>query len=675
MTLDEIRSQYPEYSDLSDQELADKLYKANYSDMDRNEFNQKIKFNPSPEAQKPDQGFIEGVISAIKEIGEDLTYDNVVKYLVENQGLPIGIAGSIAGTIVGAATPIPGGALAGGIIGGALGSGIGSVTSDITAGRDADIVKALTDAGVSLGIDVSTLALGKFLGKPIWNTIKDLLNRGTPAEDIVAKIKAGDITPESRVTQEIGESQALAETVGASLTPSQLGLGVAPKFEITTELLARTGILGKDVFQENQQKIIELVKDHTAKLVSSTSPGVESSVVGQGIMDALNEARRANIANYGTALEQIGQEASKFTINAKSLRNSILSYGKRKEFRDELGNSTLNSKTLNVIKEIADLIPENVDTASGKFLIDLEKHVSKKINEVSSFGSASFDPTVARELTNLSQRIRAFTRLRMSRENPALRKEYVNLQKSYGEFESAVFPDINKAFVRNAQKDSYAALGSMLTQQTKVENIRAIMKSLDKAYATPGLNTANLPFKTADEAKSVIKRHYIEKLLPKSETAELDIKSFSRFSDNLKKDANFRATAKAVLGDDYGKFRQVVNLMANAAKKPEGGLATLFLRSREYAAGAGGVAAVGAGLMGVTTAGVTLGTVFMGPVMLARMATSPKHVRTLLEIDRVGGKNPRRAAAIASTLINDVVDDMYKANESEEDIQKVLGMK
>ena len=675
MTLDEIRSKYPEYSDLSDQELADKLYKANYSDMDRNEFNQKIGFNSGPQAPKPDQGFIDSVISTFKEIGEDLTYDNVVKYLVENQGLPIGIAGSIAGAIVGAAAPIPGGALVGGIVGGALGSGIGSATSDITAGNDVDIVKALTEAGQSLGIDVATLGLGKFIGKPIWNSIKNALNKGTPAEDIVAKIKAGNITPESRVTPEIGESQALAETVGASLAPSQLGPGVASRFEITKELLARTGILGKNVFEENQQKIIDLVKDRQSQLLSGTSPGVESSFVGQGIMDTLNEARRANIANYGTALEKIGQEASKFTINAKSLRNSILSYGKRKEFKDELGNSTLNSKTLNVIKEIADLIPENVDTASGKFLIDLEKHVSKKINEVSSFGSASFDPTVARELTNLSQRIRAFTRLRMSRENPALRKEYVDLQKSYGEFESLVFPDINKSFVRNAQKDSYAALGSMLTQQTKAENIRAIMKSLDKAYATPGLNTTSLPFKTADEAKSVIKRHYIENLLPKSETAELDIKSFSRFAENLKKNADFQAATKAVLGADYGTFRQTVNLMANAAKKPEGGLATLFLRSREYAAGAGTVAAVGTGLMDVTTAGASLAGVLMGPVMLARMATSPKHVRKLLEIDSVGGKNPARAAAIASTIINDVVDEMYAANESEEDIQKVLGMK
>ncbi len=41
-TLAEIRQQYPQYSDLSDEQLADGLYKKHYSDMPRSEFNQKI---------------------------------------------------------------------------------------------------------------------------------------------------------------------------------------------------------------------------------------------------------------------------------------------------------------------------------------------------------------------------------------------------------------------------------------------------------------------------------------------------------------------------------------------------------------------------------------------------------------------------------------------------------
>lgn len=42
MTLDEIRQKYPQYSDMSDQVLADALYQRHYSDMDRREFDRKI---------------------------------------------------------------------------------------------------------------------------------------------------------------------------------------------------------------------------------------------------------------------------------------------------------------------------------------------------------------------------------------------------------------------------------------------------------------------------------------------------------------------------------------------------------------------------------------------------------------------------------------------------------
>ena len=41
MTLDEIRKKYPQYDDKDDKSLVESLYKANYSDMDRAEFEKK----------------------------------------------------------------------------------------------------------------------------------------------------------------------------------------------------------------------------------------------------------------------------------------------------------------------------------------------------------------------------------------------------------------------------------------------------------------------------------------------------------------------------------------------------------------------------------------------------------------------------------------------------------
>lgn len=46
-TLQEIRQQYPQYNDMPDGILADKLYQAHYSDMPREQFNTKIGLNPA----------------------------------------------------------------------------------------------------------------------------------------------------------------------------------------------------------------------------------------------------------------------------------------------------------------------------------------------------------------------------------------------------------------------------------------------------------------------------------------------------------------------------------------------------------------------------------------------------------------------------------------------------
>lgn len=46
MTLDEIRKQYPQYDKVSDDKLADALYKKHYSHADRGEFNKKIGYTP-----------------------------------------------------------------------------------------------------------------------------------------------------------------------------------------------------------------------------------------------------------------------------------------------------------------------------------------------------------------------------------------------------------------------------------------------------------------------------------------------------------------------------------------------------------------------------------------------------------------------------------------------------
>jgi hypothetical protein len=52
-SLADVRSQYPQYNDMSDGQLADALYRKFYSDMDRTTFDQKVGLKAAPVVETP----------------------------------------------------------------------------------------------------------------------------------------------------------------------------------------------------------------------------------------------------------------------------------------------------------------------------------------------------------------------------------------------------------------------------------------------------------------------------------------------------------------------------------------------------------------------------------------------------------------------------------------------
>lgn len=65
-TIQDIRAQYPQYKDMSDQQLADALYAKHYSDMPKDEYYQKIRF--SQPKQAPSEGVGTQIYNALKNI-------------------------------------------------------------------------------------------------------------------------------------------------------------------------------------------------------------------------------------------------------------------------------------------------------------------------------------------------------------------------------------------------------------------------------------------------------------------------------------------------------------------------------------------------------------------------------------------------------------------------------
>ena len=68
MTIDEIRKKYPQYSDISDSELADKLHSKFYSNLDKNDFYKKIGLERTGVIKSAGAGVVSGLGKATEGI-------------------------------------------------------------------------------------------------------------------------------------------------------------------------------------------------------------------------------------------------------------------------------------------------------------------------------------------------------------------------------------------------------------------------------------------------------------------------------------------------------------------------------------------------------------------------------------------------------------------------------
>jgi hypothetical protein len=590
-----------------------------------------------------------------------------VDYLQRNAEVPGAIGGAITGAAMGAPFGPPG-MVVGGIVGGAVGSFGGSLYSDDFEGEDLDYIKAMEEAAISVGMDVATLGLGKYILKPGWLASKRAMGL-TPKQalDEVAKE-----TAEFGTGQSVKQSQEILNKEGLSLTPHQAQVGSS--WDIAKENIGRTGLLSKNVFRENEKKVVDVVRTRMRSLLQTGTTGTNiptNNELGAALYDAFDQGRKSLTTSYGEGLDQIGTTLSKNVISFSPLTKGISRF--QKENLDSIGNSTLNKKTIDVIEEMTGNL-KDVTSGSAKYLLDFEKALNKKISDVSNFGSANFDLDTARELTNLSRRMKVISRREMKKVDPKAALSYRTLQRNYSEITNALYPEINTRFITQAGKGGFSSLGKMFSMAGASDNIGMAFRSIDTAYKQMSpKDIAKLPYKSAADAKKAVRTSYVQSVLPNAEKATFDLKDFTAVAKSLN-DPTEAARVRTIMGDSFNSYRRTVNLMASAASKPESGLATLFLRSKEFTALGGVVAAAGAGIVKASNAAFSVATILGGPVVLAKIATSPKHVNKLIQLDKMGAKGAsyadlaKAAAVIANDFLpadwereqlNDAVDMLY----------------
>ena len=615
---------------------------------------------------------IEDFSVPVETVAEDPSMlESVGQYLKANMELPLGIGGSIAGAAAGA--PLgPAGMLVGGILGGATFSAGGSLLSNVFEGAELDFADATNEFLLSAGFDVATLGLGKVI-KPGYFAAKAALGF-TPkevAEDIIKSAKQG---AEVGSIESLRASQNILQQKGASLTRFQTGQASA--IEVFSERLAQAGLLSGKEIAENADKVNKAAQDSLNDIVNKVdySLGDDPARLGEAMYDVINAGRQALNDTYGAGLDSITQSVKNSTVNTAGIKKRLQQYLKDnteistgtvlkggKEVVKKKGNILLEDDTINYINKLLKG-PLELGSISADALLKLDKQLSAQIRNFGDKNSPNYNTIADRELGQLTDILKDSFINTLKQADPKAADEYAKLKTYYKEGRSGLLPDINKSFIRNAEKGNYDQLGKMLVSQDNVSKVNNFMKSVDEAYKQiekSGEGVSKVGYATAKDAKQAIKQSFLKNIFPDVQDSSFDINKYKQLSKQFSKPAQ-AARLKAVTGDDYGRVKQIFNLMAEASKKPESNLGTLVLRGKEYAALGSIFTGVG-GLAGTVSAGLILAT----PVVLAKMAANPKAVNKLLAFEKTTFKNDGFREKAAALIVGDFMNALTKEEQAE----------
>lgn len=600
---------------------------------------------------------------------------DVGQFLKENLDIPAGMAGTAMGMKLAAPTANPLIIGISGVVGGAMGTFGGTVASDALTQEDIDFHDAVEKSLDSAQFDVAMLLGGKGL-KSAWILGKKALGH-TPketAELILKKAREGQATGSRESLQ---ASQNILQEKGASFSRSQTGQANA--LEIFSEKIGQSGLVSEQATAKQMTKANDAARSALTDVInrSDMRGGATPREVGETMYSIVEAGRSALSQAYGDALGEIQSTVSNKVVNTTPVKKAIEKFLNKNTMLavDELGDKAVKESSL---RPLARDFLENklqgvlsLPNMSAKDFLSLDKALNAEIRALRAQGGTTTDTLAAQQLGDAVDEMRtAFQRV-LTQADPKAAKEYLALKKTYKDSMDSLMPKITATTLRAAEAGDYDSLGRMLLQQSNVSKVRAFMGSIDESYKQLGVRRglpSEVAYNSPKEAKEAIKTGYLKGLFPDADDPTFDMSSYARLAAKYNKPQH-DDMLKTVTGKDYPRVKQLMNLMNEASKTPDGNVGTLFLRGKEYSAarqatGAGqaGLAATATGLAGVIggiTGGVfTLGAILMAPVFLAKAAYNPKAVNRLLAFDKTKFKSTDAMEKAATLLIDDVVRGM-----------------
>lgn len=582
-------------------------------------------------------------------------YTEAADFIKENMEIPGGVAGAVAGGVAGAPLGPPG-IVIGSILGGAAGSAGGSLLSDELSGEELDYAQAVREAGISLGFDAVTLGLGK-IARPGYFAFKKAMGF-TPKETAEELLQAAKLGQDVGSRESLMASQNILSESGGTLTPYQTGQSTAR--QRIQEQFARTGLLSSKVMKDNAEKVNQIVADNINEIMQRSGTSMYSpDVLGRSFYDIIDEGKSAMSTVYGQGLSEIQQDIGGKLVPTKLVKNSLDSFVA--QYQREFG-SILDDDTLRYVNGLQDSLSD-LKTMNASSLIDLEKKISKDIRQFGDINSGVYNSAAERELADFSSSLKESMAQTLRLVSPESATKYANIKKEYATAIQGLLPEINANVVKKATKENFEALGNMLLTNGSIDQVKKFMRSIDVAYGQLGkAGRESAVLRSSGDAKQVLKEAYLKKLFPNTSEG-FDIAQ-TKYKKLAKKFSVPREAErlKVILGEDYGRTKQLMNLMKEASEKPTSNIGELVLRSKEYAALgalAGGVAA-SSPLLAASAA-----TVLLGPVFLAKIATNPKSVNKMLAFSKKQFKSEVALSVAASNLVLDLMTEFNDADKAE----------
>jgi len=589
-----------------------------------------------------------------------------------------GFSGAVAGAKAGSAFG-PIGTFVGTVGGGAIGTFGGEIAEDALNQEDFDFARATEEALLSAGIDVGTLGVGKLLSplKPAFFSIRNKLGfePKEAAEEILNRVaqeggRAG--SPES-----IAATQLMLSSGGASLTPAQTGS--ASNLQVLGDRIARTGIFSQNVINKNLLEQSRIINERMGDLFSravSGGEGLGPENIGRVFFEGIQEGKLALGDAYQRGLTEISKTYGQATVPKTPILREAEQFLKDNEFAGGTA-SELNDQSLKFVQDFVSKLEAAPNSLTVSDLFKYEKKLQLRINELSDSRSAGFNSEASAQLSQLASRVRDRTTEVFGNVNPDLKNKFQSLKNQYSNGINQIIPKINKTMIDNASsKGAFYAIGDTLTSTGDKNQIDAFFSSIDRAYSEAAKEGRDLPFKSAEEVKDIVREGYVAKQFP-GLGPDFDLRKYSKKAEFFETPAN-EEQARAILGEKYEPFKQLVNAMAEASVTPNSNLGELVARTKEYAAFSdlatgkvvsGGLQGTAAGAASVGVGGLSgaaaAGTILLAPVFLAKVATNKQNVNKIIAFNKKSFGSREALQTAATNLVADVFKTLSEEDKKE----------